>query len=86
MAELLGVQVTVVSVLMHELFVRAFLNNLSLVYYDYPVRMADGGKPVRYDKLVLAGQKLFDCRLYLDFGFGVDGACSFIQNEKRRVC
>ena len=53
LAELGGVQVVIIAVLGYQLAVRTLLGYFAAAYYQYPVRVADGGKPVRLSSTVV---------------------------------
>ena len=65
--------------------VRAGLNDAALVQHDNHVRVENGGEPVRDANGRAALHQFVERGLHGAFGFGVERAGGFIQNQNRRV-
>ena len=85
-SRLRAVHVRIFAVQAHQLIVRALLGYAAVFDEYYHVRIADGGKPVRYYEGRSAAAKLQHCAAYLLLRYGIDRACGLVQYQYGRVC
>lgn len=63
----------------------AYFLDLPFLHYHNPVGFFDGGQAVRDDDGGAVLHQVFQRRLHVAFGLGVEGGGGLVQNQDRRV-
>ena len=85
LAELLRIEIVIISALAQQLLMGTAFLNLSTADDEDPIRRANGGKAVRNDEACTILEDMRDRVLNQLLCFGVDGACCLIEYEDARV-